>query len=115
MSEDIRRYVDLETALSRVNGKTAMYKRLLQLFLKSGEFASLEESLTQQDYPRAAEVAHAIKGMTGNLALNLLFETSAKLMAELKEGVLDETSVDSYRQALTKTRSCVETLMDQLE
>jgi HPt (histidine-containing phosphotransfer) domain-containing protein len=115
MSEESKRYVDVDTALGRVGGKTAIYKRLLNLFLQSKEFAELETRLAENDYAKAAEVAHGIKGMTGNLGLTLLFDSSAKLMAELQKGVLDENSLTDYRSALNETIPCVQALLETLE
>jgi HPt (histidine-containing phosphotransfer) domain-containing protein len=115
MAEDISKYIDLDTALTRVNGKKAMYRKLLGLFLKSPEFTALEEALAAADYAKAAEVAHGIKGMTGNLALTEVFNTSTELMLELKKGVCDAVLVENYRAALEGTRASVTSLIAELE
>lgn len=112
---DVKRYVDVDTALSRVRGNKKIYVRMLGLFLKSEEFATFEERLEADDRPGAGEVAHAIKGMTGNLGMDPLFEVSNQLMDELRAGTRDEEKIALYRDTLEKTRQSVEALMPQLE
>lgn len=115
MTNEIAKYIDLETALSRVRGNKAIYKKMLVLFQSSGEFASLEETLVQSDYERAAEVAHGIKGMTGNLGLTKLFETSTNLLQTLRQGVLDADTLAAYRSAYEETKKCVDYLVLNIE
>ncbi|MDR1117630.1 MAG: Hpt domain-containing protein [Oscillospiraceae bacterium] len=101
---EMKIYVDVESGLSRVRGNKTIYKRMLQLFLQSEEFASFEAQLEAKDYQRASEVAHGIKGMTGNLGMPRIFEMSADLMVKLKDGPVDESIIDEYRDILEKTR-----------
>jgi HPt (histidine-containing phosphotransfer) domain-containing protein len=108
---DEKKYVDMEAGLARVRGNMVIFKKMLGMFLQSKEFAAFEESLEKKDYPKAAEVAHAIKGLTGNLALTSLFEESTKLMNQLREGTYDEETIRSYRSALTETRTHVEGIL----
>jgi HPt (histidine-containing phosphotransfer) domain-containing protein len=106
-----KKYIDMETGLGRVRGNAVIYKKMLGMFLNSKEFGAFEEALAANDYPKAADVAHAIKGLTGNLALTPLFEESTKLMNQLKEGKFDEAAVQNYRGILTETRSAVELVL----
>ena len=108
---DELKYIDMETGLSRVRGNTAIFKKMLGMFLNSKEFGALEESIAQKDISKAADVAHAIKGLTGNLALTPLFEESTKLMNQLREGNYDEATLANYRKILTETRSEVERIV----
>ena len=108
-------YINLDEALGRVRGNKKLYRRMLGLFLASEEFTALEEHLLQQDYAKAADVAHGIKGMTGNLSLSQLFKTSTHLMDILRQGAPDEQSLADYREAYTNTKSCVEALLQEPE
>jgi HPt (histidine-containing phosphotransfer) domain-containing protein len=108
---DEKKYVDMETGLARVRGNTVIFKKMLGMFLQSKEFAAFEESLEKQDYSKAADLAHAIKGLTGNLALTPLFEESTKLMNQLREGKYDEAALQNYRAILTETRAEVEGIL----
>ncbi|MDR1932645.1 MAG: Hpt domain-containing protein [Spirochaetales bacterium] len=102
---DEKKYIDAEIGLGRVRGNAVIYKKMLGMFLNSKEFDTFEEALAANDYSKAADVAHAIKGLTGNLALTPLFEESTKLMNQLRDGKYDEETLASYRSALTETRS----------
>ena len=112
--EEMKTYIDLDAALGRVRGNKGLYKRMLGLFTSSEEFASLEDALAQADYARGADVAHGIKGMTGNLGLMGVFEASEKLMVEMRQGPPQEASVAEYRESLEKTRQAVEQLIPEL-
>ena len=101
--------MNVEEALGRIRGNKVLYNRMLQMFLQGKDFEALEESLANNDYARAGEVAHAIKGVTGNLSLMALFEVSTQLMNELRHGEApDEKTLTDYRFLLKETIQCVE-------
>ena len=107
-------YVNLDEGLSRVRGNAGLYKRMLGMFANSKEFNAFEEALDAQDWHRAAEVAHAIKGMTGNLSLTAVFEASTQLMVTLRNGAPDPADVETYRAALIGTQAEVAKLIETL-
>lgn len=114
-AEEIKKYLDLEAGLARVRNNKSLYKRMLGLFTKSQEFAAFEQALADNDLQRAADVAHAIKGMTGNLGLTRVFELSSKLMEQLRLGAADQAVIEDYRSALEITRACVDEAVTQLD
>ena len=114
-ADDSSKYVDVENGLSRVRGNKSLYKRMLSMFLDSGEFASLEEHLSNNDYEAAGNSAHAIKGITGNLSLTALFEVSTALMGELRNGAPSPETVQLYETALEKTKIAVNETIQQME
>lgn len=107
--------LDLESGLSRVRGKKSIYKRMLGLFKASEEFAAFDGNIAAKDYAKASENAHAIKGMTGNLGMNALLETSEKLMVQLRDGGFDADTMERYQAALAQTRQAVEDALPGLE
>ena len=113
-NQELSKYIDIETALSRVRGNKVIYKKMLNLFLQSTLFTDLENTLSQKDYPKASEVAHGVKGMVGNLGMTNLFEESSKLMVQMRSGAPDEQDLKNYREAVIKTRECVEKLIPEL-
>lgn len=115
MSDASKTYIDLETGLSRVRGNKKLFARMLTLFVKSTEFDAFEQAITAGDNDKAAEVAHGIKGMTGNLGMTELFETSNELMVQLREGDADPALLQRYRQAVTGTHAQAEALIPELE
>ena len=108
-------YIKVKEGLARVRDNKKLYRRMLGLFLESGEFASLEEYLTQREYAKAADSAHTIKGMTGNLSLTALFNISTKLMEDLRQGVTSDEAEASLRAAYSQTRIYAEEVMTELE
>lgn len=114
MPEEIK-LIDMETALKRVAGNKMLYGKLLQKFLESKEPQALQDALQNGDWAQGAELAHTLKGVAGNLALDALFESSTELMVQLREGAPGDEAVQTYRQALEDTRSAVEALLPQLQ
>ena len=108
-------YINVKEALGRVRDNKKLFRRMLGLFLESGEFATLEDSLMQKDYAKAADAAHAIKGITGNLSLTELFKISTRMMEELRQGVASEESQADFRAAYSQTRKYVEEVMTELD
>ena len=87
---------------------------MLGLFLQSNSFDELENILSQKDYLKASEVAHGIKGMTGNLGMTILFDESSKLMIQMRTGAPEDQTLKNYREALVKTREYTEKIIEQL-
>lgn len=104
---NITDYIDLENGLARTRGNKALYCRLLGMLLNSKEFASFEAFLAENNFEQAGNVAHAIKGMTGNLALTPLFKISETLMIQLRQGIVDQANLACYRETLTNTLDAV--------
>jgi len=107
-------YVNVKEGLARIRDNKKLYRRMLGMFLESGEFAALEDSLMQKDYGKAADSAHAIKGMTGNLSLTELFNVSTKMMEELRQGLAPDESQAAFRAAYGMTRQYVEEVIQEL-
>lgn len=115
MTDENKKYLDLEGGLARVRGNKKIYAKMLNMFLSSGEFDAFEQSIQDGDMAKAADVIHGIKGMTGNLSLTAVFELSAMLMQQLREGNYDAQLLDEYRDALSKTQAIVKETVSQLE
>lgn len=115
MQDGFEKYVDLNSALGRVRGSKTLYRKMLDMFLNSKEFDSFEEALAAGDNVKASEVAHAIKGMTGNLSFTLVFEYSAALMQQLREGDANPETLENFRKAYQETREIVTQLSSEME
>jgi len=100
-------YINIDEALKRMMGKKAMYAKLLKTFLTMEDFDKLDAAIAEKDCKTASEIAHSIKGVTGNLSLIKLFEESAALMIKLREDILDEDLVSRFRYTLDKTKEYV--------
>ena len=114
--QEQKKYVDIDAALARVRGNKKLFGKMLGLFLNNDELSKLEKALEEKNYEAAGSAAHGIKGMTGNLALTALFEKSAVLMDQMRNGEAPEPSaVDEYFDALEHTRKHVIEIMETIE
>jgi HPt (histidine-containing phosphotransfer) domain-containing protein len=111
----VQMYIQLVEALKRVNNSKMLYGRMLQMFLDSKEVPALKAALQGEDWHRGAELAHAIKGVAGNLGFGPLFETSAELMTQMREGAPKQESVQAYEEALAGTRAAAEALLPEMK
>ena len=112
---EMLKYLDMNDALNRVRGNKKLYYRMMKMFKASTEFAALEEAMANKDYEHAERFAHSIKGITGNLSLHQLFETSSKLMTELKQNTYDEQTYSDYQEALKLTLMYTDNVLNTLE
>lgn len=94
---------DVEGTLDRFLGEEEMYVKFLKKTIDSPDFQSLSESIEQKDYKCAFRLAHALKGVTGNLGL-IPIETLASDITELLRGKeleeIDEQAVLNKKQEM---------------
>lgn len=88
---------DKESALKRVGSKEDRLKKLIELFLRDlpEKRESLINQLKEGDFERAREIAHAIKGMAGNLSANKLMATAAEIEHSCKNGAKPQ-NIENY-------------------
>ncbi len=108
-------YIDTQSGLHRLMGNQKLYARMLGLFLQSAELDELDSALAQSDIAKAADAAHAIKGLAGNLSLSALFQSCSALMNSLRAGVLDANLLAAYHEDLAQTKAQVRALLTRWE
>ena len=111
---DIKEYIDVESALARVRGNKKLYKRMLGMLKQSEEFLKFDDGLAAGDLVKAADAAHGIKGMSGNLGVDKLFHISEQLMVSLRGGSVDEQLISEYRAILGKSLEAVDILLSTM-
>jgi len=104
-------YIDYDTGLSRVRNNRQLYLRLLKMFAESEEFQKLEGAIAAGNDEEAASVVHGIKGMSGNLALNPLFDITSRLLVQFRQHNMDSALVEEYHQVLKETLREIEDLI----
>jgi HPt (histidine-containing phosphotransfer) domain-containing protein len=112
--QELKKYINIDNGLKRVGGNKVLYKKLLGMFTKSPQFDDLEAALAAKDFTKAADEAHAIKGISGNLDMPTLFKESTDLMNQLRAGAADETTLANYRSALEATRKTLDEVIVKL-
>ncbi len=79
--------LDLTKALTQLGGKKTLFVRLLGMF-EAGhteDVNKLKAAFDAQDWTAVHEINHALKGVTGNLAANDLYDLCVKIDAKVKE------------------------------
>lgn len=105
-------YFNKEEALQRVRGNEKTLRLMVNMFLKSKEVVKLETALAAGDMEAALQMAHAVKGVAGNLSFPLLYQISAQLNQELKEQQFQEETVAEYHRILKATQEAVKVLCE---
>lgn len=82
--------VDVEEALSLLNGNTSLYERLLGNFVELLEELDVQPDFDGSDYAETLEKVHKLKGVAGNLALTPLYQGYSKVVSLLREDKPEE-------------------------
>lgn len=77
--------LDIADAMLRLNGKEALYTRLIGHFLKGAELTALQESIENGNLQSAVSAAHTLKGAAANLSAVEIQAAAATLERLLKE------------------------------
>lgn len=83
---------DVEGVMDRFMEDEELLMVCLDQFVADDEIEQLKEQMGKQDYEQAFEVAHALKGVSGNLGLTPLFEATCVLVESLRHKVYDHVA-----------------------
>jgi hypothetical protein len=70
--------------LGRCLNNEAFYLNLVKMGLNDEGFSKLEEVLKSNDIEKGFEIAHALKGVLGNLALTPVYDAICEITEELR-------------------------------
>jgi len=86
--------ISIASGLKRVGGNKKLYRKLLSQYRASQEDAveKIRAALQEGDVETATLLAHTVKGVSGNLGAEALYQVSGALEKAIKEG--DEDSLD---------------------
>lgn len=88
--------IDVNKGILRLMGRTDKYLSLLKKFLQDDSFAKLKDAFAREDCAAAYNAAHALKGISANLALELLNERVCLQMSILQSAYNDENPRQKY-------------------
>jgi len=79
--------IDIKQAIKRFKGDTVLLLKLLNIFAakKATVIKEMSEHVKNNNWEQAGKIAHGIKGTSGNLCINSIFELSQKLEIALKQ------------------------------
>ena len=75
---------DTDTGLSRCLGNADFYISLVEMAVNDPSFSQLAAAIAQNNLDNAFELAHALKGVYGNIALTPVYEPMCKLTELLR-------------------------------
>lgn len=101
---------DTETGLQRCMNNEAFYLQLIGMILKEPNFDKLEAAVAAHDLKTAFEAAHALKGVTGNLALTPLYEPIVEITELLRAGT--ETDYSGLLQTIRAQKDKLQDLSE---
>ncbi|SCW62821.1 Hpt domain-containing protein [Lachnospiraceae bacterium C10] len=93
---------DTDTGLSRCVGNEALYLKLVKMMIEDKNFALLENAIIEGDLNSAFEIAHALKGTTGNLALTPLYDEICEIVEPLRRREDHYDYSSQYQMILTQ-------------
>lgn len=77
--------VDIEGALNRFSGNGALYERFLRKFPADDSFGRIGPALAKENWPEALSAAHTLKGVSGNLGMDRLFQACSNMVTLLRQ------------------------------
>lgn len=87
-------HIDCEVGVKRFAGKEKLYEKYLIKFLEDNHYQQAKEALEQKDYDSTLKLVHALKGMTGTLAMEKLFEFCSQVVADIREDRIEAVEAD---------------------
>jgi HPt (histidine-containing phosphotransfer) domain-containing protein len=106
--------VDIKKGMALVGNHAAVYLRLLKSFASNSICSDLIDAVNTGDVEQSRQKAHALKGVSGNLHLDPLFELVKAVEADIKESnavnPADEKFV-SLKDSIARTLESVNMLI----
>lgn len=89
---------DVDTALNRFMGKEELYLKFIQKFLNDKNLESLQDCYKNDDYEGVFASAHSLKGVSGNLGLNPVYDVSAQICDLLRGKEASEVDTEKLKE-----------------
>jgi len=71
--------IDISSVLERIGGDESFLHELIDIYIDDfiQKYDSLKEAIAQEDFKTITEIGHSLRGSSGNLSLNGLYDTCA--------------------------------------
>ncbi|MEJ2661777.1 MAG: response regulator, partial [Desulfobacteraceae bacterium] len=106
--------IDLKKALARVYDDSGLYQKMLRAVLEKFDSAGdlIGQYLHQGKWEAAYQLAHALKGVSGNIGANGIFQSAGDLcrVLEAKEKEHLQPTLESFLQQFAIVRSALKEL-----
>lgn len=81
--------LDVESSIKRFSMNEKLYCKCIVRFITEPTYEQLVESMEAGDYAEAHRFAHTLKGISGNLGMDKLYNECSTLSSLLKENQYD--------------------------
>lgn len=97
--------LNYDFALSQLGGNEALLKKMLGRFVSEfvGIPADVAALLAENDISAAKMKVHTIKGISGNLGLQALYDCATRFDAELRTGELNQSMLEEFTYLVGQT------------
>ena len=111
--ENLREYgANVDEGISRCLDDEEFYIELVKSVIPDKRFDELKAAIAEKNYDKAFEVAHALKGMYGNISITPIYEPVSELTERLrgKSEIGDDEAalLDKVMSALDAVRKLAE-------
>ena len=84
--------VDIDGALRRFSGNSALYEKFLKKFLTDSTFSQITKAFEGENREDALMATHTFKGVTANLGMDKLFNISSFMVDHITADRFDEAA-----------------------
>ena len=102
--------VNTQEGLARCLNNEQFYFRLVDKAIKDTSFEKMKEAVEAGDYKTGFELAHALKGVIGNLSLTPIYKPVCEITELLRERT--ETDYSGYLNEILEARAGILALCD---
>ncbi len=90
---------DVDVTLKRFMGNEAIYMKFIMKFLDDKNYDGIKEGIEGHDYEKAFGCAHSLKGVSGNLGLNPVYEAASQITEILRDKKTEEINLEELGKA----------------
>lgn len=82
--------IDLDDALERFDYQNDLYEKYLLRFQEDKHMSAVKQGMENLDYDFVLREAHAMKGLTGTLGMQNLYEACSAVVSAVRENHTEE-------------------------
>lgn len=81
--------IDIDCVVERFSGNLEIYEKYLYRFQNDTHMDYIKEAMEEKDYQKVLEHAHAMKGVTGTLGMNELYQKCSEVVSLVRKEEMD--------------------------
>ena len=82
-------HVNTSQAIARFSGNSDLFEKFLNKFTQDDNYLKIQNAMQQKDYDALLSAAHTLKGVSGNLAMETLYQVCSEMVTHLRSGRTD--------------------------